>query len=442
MAADGENSQMLRYITIGAGNRGNVYAWYALENPERAQVVGVVEPSEYRRRTFLQKFQKLNTIPEDNIFTDWRQLVQREKFADAVVITTPDNQHAEAAIALANKGYHILVEKPLAVTEQDCINITSAAKQNNVILAVCHVMRYTPYTQKIKELIDSGVLGDVVNVHHLEPVGHWHFAHSYVRGNWRKESDSTFSLMAKSCHDIDWLRYIMGVPCQRVSSFGSLRHFRKESKPKEAGNATRCLDCNVSDSCPYSATKVYLDAVKSGVTTWPVHVICSSEPDIESVTDALRTGPYGQCVYESDNEVVDNQVVNMEFEGGKTVAFSMVAFTQELCVRQTRIHGTHGQLVCDGTNIVHSDFRGKGSETTYTPKVEKDTRMSGHGYADWYLMDSFVQAVLLNDPSKIISGPEETLESHLIVFAAEKARRERTVVDTSRAVATAIGASK
>jgi len=245
--------------------------------------------------------------------------------------------------------------------------------------------------------------------------------------------------MAKSCHDIDWIRYIMGVPCERVSSFGSLSHFRRENKPAQAGDAKRCLECPAAPSCPYAAQKLYLGAVERGEGgTWPTDTIVSNaEPDIESVTDALRTGPYGRCVYECDNNVNDNQVVIMEFEGRKTVNFLMVAFSKDVCVRKTRIFGTHGQLECDGEQIVWSDFRTGEQKTLEPVHVVENTTMNGHGYADWFLMNNFVSAVACEDHSRILSGPEETLESHLLVFAAEKARKENRVVETSTYVASA-----
>jgi len=430
-------------IVLGAGNRGTVYSQYAVENPQLAQVVGIVEPSAYRMRQFLKKHPH---IPPSGQFKDWKEMIDKEKFADAVVIATPDHLHAEAALAFANKKYNLLVEKPMAITQEDCVRIAQAAKKNNVLFCVCHVLRYTPYTQKIKEIINSGIIGEVMNIQHLEPVGQWHFAHSYVRGNWRKESEATFSLLAKSCHDIDWIHYIMGAPCLNISSFGSLAHFKKSSKPKAAGTATRCLDCPIKTTCPYSATRIYLEMIQRGDTSWPIDVLTTSaEPDIESVTDELQTGPYGRCVYECDNDVCDNQVVNMEFEGGKTASFSMVAFTRELSVRKTRIHGTLGQLECDGLKIVQTVFNGC-EETpameTFEPRQVQDTKMHGHNYADWYLMDSFVSAIATGDKSKILSGTDETLESHLLVFGAEQARKQKTVVNVANITHMSIDSNK
>jgi len=424
-----EKQRMVTYIVIGAGNRGSIYGLYAFENPTLAKVVAVAEPRKYRMDTFLKKHPH---ITQDNVFSDWRDILKREKFADAVVIATPDTMHKEPVIEFAKKGYHILVEKPMAIKEEECGLMTKAAKENNVILAVGHVMRYTPYTQKIKEIVDSGRIGKIVTIQHVEPVGYWHFAHSYVRGNWRREDQATFSLMAKSCHDIDWIRYIMGAPCTKVTSFGSLNYFTKENKPKEAGDVTKCVDCSIKDSCPYSATNIYLEAFKKGNSAWPVSVIVNSDPSVESVTEALQNGPYGRCVFEADNDVCDNQIVNMEFEGGRTASFTMIAFSEDLCVRKTRVYGTHGQLECDGTNITVTDFRSGMSKEVVTPEgISGKSQMTGHQGGDWYLMDSFIAAVAFNDQELILSGPKETLESHLLVFAAERSRHNGTVETTT-----------
>ncbi|XP_029012936.1 uncharacterized protein zgc:154075 isoform X2 [Betta splendens] len=412
-------------IVVGAGCRGENYSNFATSHPERMKVVGVADPRKFART----KIQRQHKIADENIFDDWHSVSEREKFADAVVICTPDCLHKEPAVAFAKKGYHILLEKPMATTAVDCTAIVEACIQNGVMLSVGHVLRYDPVIVKIKELLDAGVIGDVIHIQHLEPVGFYHFAHSFVRGNWRNEAESSFALLSKSCHDIDLIHHWAGARrCLKVSSFGSVSHFKKENKP--TGAAGRCLDCPVEKHCPYSACKIYLDRVKRGHTGWPVSVICpSSFPDIESVTEALKTGPYGRCVYECDNDVCTNQVVNMEFEGGLTAAFSMVAFTEEICKRKTTVYGSKGELSYDGDQICVFDFlTQKSTKHTAHSKVPGQFVNSGHGSADYHLTDAFISAVANNDPSLIRSGPEETLLSHLLVFEAERSRLENRVV--------------
>jgi len=231
-------------------------------------------------------------------------------------------------------------------------------------------------------------------------------------------------LLAKSCHDLDWIRYVIGAHCTSVSSFGSLKHFRKAEQP--AGAASRCTDCAVEDDCPYSAKKIYLGRVKEGHTGWPVSVL-APEPTEESVLEAIRTGPYGRCVYECDNDVVDNQVVNMLFDGGKTASFTMTPFNKG-AHRETHVFGTRGHLHGDGSIIRHYDFL-LGEEKVIDTNASDASILGGHGGGDGGLMDALVSAIADDDPSKILSGPDETLESHLMVFAAEKARKEHRVVD-------------
>ncbi|XP_073679711.1 putative oxidoreductase YteT isoform X2 [Garra rufa] len=412
-------------IVVGAGNRGDNYSGYAVIFPDRMRVVGIADPRDFARK----KLQARHKVADENTFNDWRCIAEREKFADAVLICTPDRLHKDPAVALAKKGYHVLLEKPMAVTEEDCKEIVEACIQSGVILTVCHVLRYDPLIHRIKELIDSGVIGDVIHIQHLEPVGFYHFAHSFVRGNWRNEAESSFALLAKSCHDVDLIHHWAGGRrCIKVSSFGSLSHFTKENKPANAAN--RCLDCPVEGDCAYSAKKIYLDQVKRGGVGWPVSVICSnSVPDIESVTEALKTGPYGRCVYECDNDVCSNQIVNMEFEGGLTAALTMVAFTEEICERKTSIYGSKGELSYNGHEIKVFDFlTRKSTKHTADTRVPGTFGTGGHGAADYHLIDSFIAAVKNKDPSRIRSGPKETLASHKLVFAAERARLENRVV--------------
>ena len=406
-------------IIIGAGSRGSRYAAYALEHPDEATIVGVAEP----REPWRERLAGAHTIPREHEAVDWKVLSAKPNFADAVVIATQDAMHAEPAVAFARKGYHILLEKPMAPNEYDCRRIADEALCHDIILAVCHVMRYTPYTRKVKELVDSGIIGEVVSIQQLEPVGYWHQAHSFVRGNWRREDQSSPMLLAKCCHDLDWIRFVVGSDCTALQSFGTLKHFRPEQKPE--GASSRCLDCSHEPHCPYSAIKIYLGRVADGQTAWPVDVL-TPEVSAESVTEALRNGPYGRCVYECDNDVVDNQVVNMLFEAGQTASLTMTAFAAGR-QRETRIFGTRGELAGDGTTIRHFDFL-----TDTWKQIDTHTGdhsiLSGHGGGDLGLMKAFVHAVRNDDRSRILSGPRESLETHLMVFAAERSRRENRVV--------------
>jgi len=417
------NKKPVTLVVIGAGSRGFTYAQYASENPELAQVVGVAEPRSYYRDRMAQEHQ----IPVENVTADWQELARRDRFADAVVIATPDKLHAEPAIAFASKGYAILLEKPMAPTAQDCRRIVQAVQAHGNLLAVAHVMRYTNYTQKLKELVDAGAVGEVVSIQHLEPVGYWHQAHSFVRGNWRNTAESSCMLLAKSCHDIDWLRYVIGKRCIQVSSFGSLKHFRKDQKPAQAGEALRCLDCAYEPDCPYSARKLYLGLLERGYSWWPLDVIT---PDLtpEGVRRALQEGPYGRCVYECDNDVVDHQVVNLLYEGGVTASFTMTAFTEQ-ADRKTFIFGTRGELRGNGRDITIYDFLTDQTKVIDTSAAESVA--SGHGGGDFGLMQRFIAAVASGDTSLILSGAQETLETHLTTFAAEQSRLEGRTIEVS-----------
>jgi len=414
--------EQVSLLIIGAGGRGRGYASFAEKHPDRARVVGVAEPRDWYRNDLATR----HSIPEENVFTDWKRAAERERFADAVVVATQDAMHVEPAIAFARKGYHVLLEKPMAPTADECRDIVQAVTEAGVIFAVGHVLRYTSYTRALRRVIDSGAIGKIMSVEHLEPVGYWHQAHSFVRGNWGNEAESSCMLLAKSCHDIDWLRHIVGEPCRRVSSFGSLSHLRREEMP--TGAAERCLECTVEGTCPYSARKIYLKAVEDGRTGWPIDVL-APEVTTETITDALRDGPYGRCAYACDNDVVDHQVVILEYDGGATASFTMTAFTQG-AGRKTRIFGTHGQIEGDSSEIRLFDFLKDKWETVDT-SAEDTSILGGHGGGDYGLADAFIRAVASGDSSLILSGPEETLETHLTVFAAEQARRENRVVEVS-----------
>ncbi len=407
-------------MIVGGGGRGRTYADFAVRYPDRAKVVAVAEPIPENRQYFIDRFQ----IENGNIFQSWEEAAARPKIADAVIIATQDKLHTAPALAFADKGYAMLLEKPMAPTERECKEIVACVTKNKIPFAVCHVMRYTSYTKMLKELLAKGVIGEIVSIQHLEPVGFWHQAHSFVRGNWRNEAESSSMLLAKSCHDLDWIRYVINDECKAVSSFGSLYHFRKENQPERASN--RCLDCMIEPECAYSAKKIYLNTVENGYVEWPVNVL-TINPTYESVYYALKNGPYGRCVYDCDNDVVDHQVVNLNFKSGKTAVFTMTAFT-EASHRKTRIFGTRGEIFGDGIDIEIFDFLT--GEKRRVPTASLDGSIQGgHGGGDEAIMDHFISAIDQKDSTYLLSGADESLETHRMVFAAEIARKSNTVVE-------------
>lgn len=401
-------SRPLTAIVLGAGNRGNVYAAYAAARPDELRIVGVAEPVAHKNERFARQY----GIPDEHRFVTWEHALDIPKFADLVFITMPDRLHYLPAMKAVEVGYDLLLEKAIAQSWIQCRNILLQSRKHDRIVAVCHVLRYTPYFRKLKALVDEGAIGDLVSVQHLEPVEHIHMSHSFVRGPWRNSIESTPMLLSKSCHDLDILRWIVGRPCRRVSSFGSQSMFVPAKAPQ--GAPARCTDgCPVEAACPFSALKVYL-----GGDTWLGHLNLKTGSK-EEILQALKTGPYGRCVYACDNDVVDHQVVNMEFEGGATAAFSMEALTT-YAGRRTRIMGTKGDLVGDEATIRVGNFSKKTVETL----AVKDFAViaSGHGGGDHGLVHDLIRAVDKRDPGLLTSTIEASVESHLIGFAAEDSR--------------------
>ena len=399
-------------VVLGAGSRGEIYGSYALACPEELKIVAVAEPKADRR----EKFAKEHGIPEENRFASWKDLLEKPKLADAAFVCTLDDAHLEPALLALEKGYHILLEKPMSNKEEECIAIEEAAAKAGKTLAVCHVLRYTPFYQTIKGLIDDGAIGEITALSQIENVAYWHQAHSFVRGNWRNSSETSPMILQKSCHDMDILLWLAGKNCRKVSSFGSLRHFTPENAP--AGAPQRCLDgCPHAQECLYYAPKLYL----TGKTDWPVDVL-TTDLTPEGITKALREGPYGRCVYHCDNDVVDRQVVNLELEDGVVCSFVMSAFTAN-STRQLKILGTKGHIQADMSKreIWLWPFGG----SAYQVPMEETT--SGHGGGDYGLMQDFLH--VLREGGESRSSARQSLQSHLICFAAEKSRLEGRIVE-------------
>lgn len=426
-------TEPLKVAVVGCGSRGQTYATYALEEPRKLRVVAIAEPDETRRGSMAERHGL--DVDAPGVVDDWHGWSAEVMASfDAVIIATLDHQHEEPAIFFATRGKHLLLEKPMAPTLEACERIAAAVEQAGVMMAICHVYRYTPYTRIIKQLIDDAVIGAVQTVQHLEPVGWWHYAHSFVRGNWRREDTSSFMLMTKSCHDLDWLDHIMGGPPEEVYSTGGLRHFRKEMMPD--GAAERCLDCKHSQTCPYSAETWYLGCLARGERGWPVDVLTADTSE-SGVRRALAEGPYGRCVYQCDNDVVDTQHVIGTYADGRSFTFTMTAFSAD-GGRKTRIFGDRGLLEYDGVEPIRTS-----SETRWKPATlrhldfvsgrytyididppRKETALTGHGGGDYDLMQAWTEAIRTGNRSLLLSDASASLRSHRTVFEAEASRRQ------------------
>jgi len=450
-------------ILIGAGQRGALdYAPYALQHPDELKFIAVAEPVAERR----QRFALQHHIPAENVYESWEPLLSRPKMADAALVCTQDQQHTGPALAALRAGYHVLLEKPMATRQEECVQLVETAEQMGRQLHICHVMRYTRHAQKIREFIQSGVLGEIINVDHRENVSYWHMAHSYVRGNWANADESSPMILAKCCHDFDILLWWLGRRCERLSSVGSLRHFRPENAPP--GAPRRCLDgCPAEKTCPYYAPFVYLDLVPlwrsfaetaSGFPRWAMQVnlrspgliralsgivpllrqmskyrgwprsVVALDPTPENLLEALRQGPYGRCVYHCDNNVVDHQSVLMQFEGPLSVTLTMHGHSH-IEYRTTRIEGTRGRLLAElghgGAWVeVRQHRSGKIERLDTSPPPGE-----GHGGGDEALMEAFLRSLRTGESQALTLG-RQSLQSHLLAFAAEQARISGTVVGT------------
>lgn len=400
-------------ILIGAGHRGTIYADYAIKNEDELQIVAVADSNPERRK----KTAALHQIPAHLCFKDWKEVFIKEKMADAVIIATPDQLHTAPCLAALEAGYDILLEKPIAPTEEECRLILQKARDTGRIVGVCHVLRYSPYFRELKEVIDAGLIGEIISIQHMEPIEHVHMSHSYVRGKWRNSKLAAPIILAKSSHDTDIIRWLVNSPVHDVHCFGNLRWFKNANAPE--GSTERCTDgCKVEDSCAYSALQIYYRDRKR------TYVFDLPEDEDEKgpfILEQLKTSDYGRCVYRMDNDQPDHLTVNMLFENGTTAAFSMEAHVSYEG-RKTRIMGSKGDIIGDMESFVLTDFKTR-KQTSWSLKTD------AHGGGDHRLVKDWVQAVYQQNKDLLTSSIEVSVESHLMAFGAERSRQNRTIED-------------
>ena len=400
-------------VAIGAGNRTNKYLEYVKQHPDKVKLVGVVELNEIRRHKVAERF----GLDASCCYSDYREFFNQPKQADAVMVCTPENMHFEPTMLAIEKGYHVLLEKPIAQTLEECLAIGEEACKKGVLVSVCHVLRYHPYFMKIKELVDSGELGQIISINHRTSVGVDRAAHGFVRGIWRSERLSNPMLMSKCCHDIDFLLWLTKTPCRKLTSFGSLRWFKAKNAPE--GSAERCVDCRVESTCPFSAVDLY-QVRRDWIANFDVPEGKTIDDVIE---DHLREGLYGRCVYHCDNDVVDHQIVSMEMESEVTVNFSMDIFTLKDC-RETHISLTEGEIDGDENRLRVRRFRGA-EETVYD--FSDLAHQPFHAGADLAIIADFIDAICTGRRD-LVTSIERSVESHRICFEAERSRKEQRTI--------------
>ncbi len=419
-------SGKIKVALAGLGSRGkDVYAQAAKLYPDKMEIVAIADIDPVKVKMVAQDF----GIPADKCFTSAEEMLKEDRLADVMFITTQDRQHVGHAIPALRKGYHLLLEKPISPDLDECREIVKVAKECNRKVVVCHVLRYTPIYRKVKELLDSGKIGDVVSIMAVENVGWFHMAHSFVRGNWANSDTTSPMILQKCCHDMDLYLWLANKKCQSVSSYGSTYLFKEENAPE--GCTERCLDgCKVKDTCPFNAEMIYLDSDVTGYRTghrgWPLNVV-AAVPTEESLMEALKTGPYGRCVYHCDNNVVDHQVVNLNMTDGTTMSFTMCGFSSSIA-RYAKFFGTKGEMIVDmeddpEKSYIETNLFGKKVVHERIHVADLSDDFSGHGGGDNVMVEEFMDILLGNiEESTSITSLEKSVESHYCALAAEQSR--------------------
>jgi predicted dehydrogenase len=442
-----------KVILIGAGDRGQVYASYVMKNRDKLSLVAVADPNETRRN----KVAGAHGIGPSSRFESWEEILSQPQMADGAIIATQDNLHAVPAVKALESGYEVLLEKPMALTAEDCEILVETSRKTGRTLNVCHVLRYTDFFSRIKSIINQGIIGDVYTIFHAENVSYYHMAHSYVRGNWRNIPNSSPMILAKCCHDLDLIAWFAGAKPGKISSIGTLSHFRPENAPVAAPQ--RCTDgCPAGKECMFNAVDIYLygkhmklalakegpPAISlaanimlkypgiSGIIPglkkysvwkeWPTSTI-TDDLSKDGIMNALKNGPYGRCVYFCDNDQVDHQETAIEFDNGITAVLRMHGHS-EIEGRTIRIDGSKGTLKgkFGGKTGLDVHIHATGKKIVFPMKAD----ILGHSEGDRGIMDNFLSVL---NGGKGQTDAAESIVSHMMAFAAYDSMTQNKVVE-------------
>lgn len=421
----------LKAVVLGVGNRGTIYGDYANLEPEELEIVALIDNSKFK----LKEGQKVLHVKDDMCFLSIDEFISAHVECDFVINATMDQLHYETSMKLLNAGYNLLLEKPIVENEKKLKNIILAARKNDCKICVCHVLRYTNFYMKVKEIIESGEIGTINSMQFNEHVWIVHFVNSYVRGKWRneKECNSPF-LLAKSCHDMDLICWLNNSTRPvNVFSFGSRRMYIPENAPK--GSTQYCYECPCKKDCIYNAEFMEAKVDFFPKYTWRNIDKPYKEISMEEKLEYLKHDIMGQCVYKTDMDIVDRQTVSIEFENGSVASFNLVGGTAAIG-RNLHICGTKGEIVgslADNelkvrtfswkdaqpiekiikTNVTHSDGREK---------------VDSHFGGDYGIMKNVCAYFRGDKTTSSLTKIEDSINSHLVCYAAEKSRVSKKIV--------------
>lgn len=427
----------IKCVILGYGDRSSCYADYAKQVSEELEVVGVIDINELKRRQCKETFDLQNNQVFDSLDT----FLQADVACDVVINGTMDQLHYETTMPLLEKGYNILLEKPITADPKELLEIEAKAKEKNCKVVVCHVLRYTPFYSKIKSIIDSGKIGKIVNMQLNEHVWYGHFINSYVRGKWRSEQEcGSGLLLAKCCHDADLMCWLNNITTpESVSSFGTKSFFTEENAPE--GATQYCYECPNQKDCMFNAEKFQIEKDFIPFYTWAGINKPLDEITLEEKREFLKKDTYGQCVFKTDMDIVDRQCVSVQFANGSIGTLNMIGGASKA--------GRHIHVICEYGEIVgyiednmflvrvfDKDKIWYDEEiidfSQENPLGEEDNSVSGHYGGDYYIMKDLVRFLNGEKTSVATTVIADSVNSHLICYAAEKARKEKVVVEIKR----------
>ena len=174
----------IKIAVVGYGNRGQVYADYALDEPNEVEVAAVIDPNEYKLQVAKERY----GLTDGQLFTAYADFVSAGLQVDIVINATMEQHHYQTAMEILRSKQHMLIEKPIVSDKAQLMDIQRTAKENGCMVFVCHVLRYSPFYKTVKNMIADGTLGDITSMEMNEHVWIPHFVGSYGRGKWNKES--------------------------------------------------------------------------------------------------------------------------------------------------------------------------------------------------------------------------------------------------------------